>query len=164
MRQPVNKNVVDLVAKMLTDDPDILLEADIYPQRSKRSHVGRGTGRYEAEEVPLDRTTLGSVIYDYEVKISGGWYNQTHDSPEESPNIEIGKIVNMDVVGYDDNGEEIQPSPEQLRIWTKSAVDFFHSKLEDKVAEQEIEKLSEGEYDYEPDEDQFRRMRTGEDF
>lgn len=161
MPKPVNKNVVDLVASMLTNDPDILVEsAPVVNEmgRHRRTHTGGGKGQYEAEEVPLDPSgTLGSVIYDYEVHVSGRWYPATWGSPAEGPEVEIGKITNMDVVGYDEEGNEIQPTPEQLEIWKKSAIDYFDSKLADTILNREYEKLANGDYDYEPDEDDYRR-------
>jgi len=40
-----------------------------------------------------------------------------------------------------------------LEIWKKSAVAYFHEKLEATVIEKEYDKLSGGDYDYEPDYD-----------
>lgn len=171
MSKSVDRNIVNLVASMLTDDPDILIENTTVNEmsrysrfsRSRRSHNGGGISQYEDDQVPLDDETIGNVIYDYEVQIHGHWHDQTYDSPAEAPELTIGKITNMNIVGYRD-GEEVQPTPQEVEIWKKSAIDYFHGTLEDKVIRREYEKLSNGNYDYEPDEDQLRRADTGEDY
>lgn len=152
MSKPVKQNIVDLVANMLTDDPDIMRESISearYPfRKNRRYHNGGGEGQYEAEEVPLDPSgLLGNVLYDYEVNIYGDWFPQTHEMPGESPEVEIGKITKMEILAYDEDNNEIQPSPEQLEVWTKSAVAYFREKLADKVLEKETENMHDGDYD-----------------
>lgn len=140
--QPCKKEDVDFVASLLAESAEILYERRFADDSVESS--------YEAEEVPLDQSptgVLGKVTYFYDVSVSPG-YPATYDSPAENPEPEIGKLTGMDIVGYDDQGNEISPTPEQLKMWQEAAADYFNHHLISKVRDYEFDNMRSGAYDY----------------
>lgn len=152
MRKPVNESVVKFVANMLTEDPNLIQEA-------------RGnTGTYQDDEVPLGNGVYGDVTYTYELDVDNRrvYPRYPTDMPDKAQ-IEVGDLVDIQMVAVGPDGNEIQATPEQLQAWKKVAADYFYKNLHSRVLEHEYDRASQGFHgpfkNEEPDDFDERRLR-----
>jgi len=135
---------IKIIAKMLTDDPDIINEAKAY-------HIG--TGSYETNDVVLSsngRNIYGHIIYNYDVKISGDWsrgsFGYHGGTPPESPELEIYNVKATILKAYDGYGKTMQNIDDNtINYWKQTAEKYFHKYLIDEVTEKEHENITTGE-------------------
>jgi hypothetical protein len=143
-----------LIANMIdADDPNVVREALRVPTQSHQ-------GQYQADEVPLipglqpndPRQIYGSVIYNYEMSLDGGFEKATMDTPASSPNVQITAVQSQITDAYDSNGQAIPASPQ----YVKAAEEYFWRNLLDRVEEMEYEKMGSGKYGpHDPGEDLY---------
>lgn len=153
MRKPVNENIVKFVANMLTEDPNLIQEA-------------RGnTGTYQDDEIPLGNGVYGDVTYTYELTVDspmGGAPRYPTDM-EDKAQIEVGNLVDIQMVVVGPDGNEIQATPEQLQTWKKIAANYFYKNLHSRVLEHEYDRAAQGYHgpfrNEEPDDFDERRLR-----
>jgi len=124
MSEPVDNRIVNLVSKMISEDPDILNENQVE--------------MHEVEEARLGPGVYGHVIYKYEKSMLGNHSPATRLDPPEYPESEV-KLVGVHIKHlYGENGQSIQPSSQQqLATWREAAENYFYETVKGDLEEQD---------------------------
>lgn len=98
---PVERNIITNIARMITEDPDIMMNHD-------KPSV------YEADDIDLGGYSC-AVTYQYSLD-SDGWYEPaTNDTPASYPENHIDNVQITQLLVHDEVEESRPPSDPQLK-------------------------------------------------
>ena len=140
MRESVDRNMVSIIANMLTDDPDLLNEAPV-----THHHSGSGTRTLDevnlTPELPPDRAVLGSVTYRYGVNMSPASSRTAPGAQPDEHSLGLGDVEVVEMHAYGPDGNEIRLTPQLFQQFEKAAVDYFLREKADNTIEREYQNV-----------------------
>lgn len=116
---PVNQETVNKVANIITDDPEVILEAP-FRYRQASSIIAKNVSLTPDEEV------TGDVQYEYSIKKSGEYYPASRWEPADIPELEVSSLDEVIILrAYDSNKQPVPPNPQ----FEAAAAEYFWKYL-----------------------------------